>query len=130
MIWFKRAVPLLALILLWFAHKGISAWIDSSQEARDQKIAHVSAQVWVASTKYRSDPKRYLEYRDSVLKANDLDNAAMKKYVSSIQQDADRQLQFSIFLSKGMDSLGKIEDSVRVLAAKQAKDSVPKPVQK
>ncbi len=129
MIWLKRAVPLLALILLWFAYKGISAWIDSSQKDRDQLIAHVSAQVWVASTKYRTDPKRYLEYRDSVLKANDLDNAEMKKYISSIQQDADRQLQFSIFLSKGMDSLGKVEDSLRNLA-KAAKDSVPKPVQK
>jgi hypothetical protein len=132
-IWIKRVSPLLAIILLWFAYSIYTQRRDDALDASDHKIARLSAQVWLASALYRENPEQYRLFRDSLLHANGLDDASMKQYVASIQHDPDRQYQFSVMLAKSVDSLVKIEDSLRkatspVIPAASAPAPVSAPV--
>ena len=113
MIWVKRIAPFLLILLLWFAYRIYTQLHESAQANSDGRIARLSAQSWMASARYRENPQEFQKFRDSLLHANGLDDVSMKKYVNSIERDPDRQLAFSIILSRTVDSLSKIEDSTR-----------------
>lgn len=124
MIWIKRFSPLLVIILLWFAYTIYTQQHDAAQVAKDRKIAFLSGQIWMATARYREEPRKFDQFRDSLLRANGLDDASMKQYVKSIESDQDRQLQFSAALNRTVDSLGKIEDSLRKAASPVKSDSL------
>jgi hypothetical protein len=121
-IWVKRLSPLVLVFLAWL---GYSFYANAEQDKEDTEAAEIvrlTAQTWIATAQYHNDPKQYQAFRDSLLHANGLDNAAMKRYIASIEKDPQRQLDFSVNLTKMVDSLGKIADSVRRASGK--KDTV------
>ena len=113
MIWFKRLLPILAILLAWFGWKTYSASRAEKAATLDLRNATVTAQVWIASAKLRSDPQNFLAYRDSLLSANNITTEEMFRYLDLFEHDLDRQSTFSQLVSKKIDSMVRVADSLR-----------------
>ena len=81
-------------------------------EREECRIALVTAQVWVATAKYRDDAERLLNYRDSLLAANGLSKEQMFEYVQRSKGESEGLLPFTQRLRELVDSLARIEDSL------------------
>jgi hypothetical protein len=112
-IWFKRLLPILAILLAWFGWKTYSSSREEKTAALNLRNASITAQVWVTSAKLRSDPQSFLAYRDSLLSANNITTEEMFRYLDLFEHDLDRQLAFSQLVSKKIDSMVRVADSLR-----------------
>lgn len=75
-------------------------------------MAFATAHIWVASAKYRSDPERFSEYRDSVLAACSLSVADVRTFVDQNKDRPEKFYPYSKQLKQFVDSLLEIEDSL------------------
>jgi hypothetical protein len=123
-IWLKRLSPLAVIFVLWFAYSSYDKYREKKFTAEADHRAQATAQIWMASARYRKDPARYQVYRDSVLRVNSLSQSEMDGYLKLLEGDVDRQEYFSGRISFYVDSLFKIEDSVRRVEARRVADSV------
>ncbi len=124
MIWFKRLLPIVILALLFFGYRFVRDWRTQRHEAEDRRRALVTAQIWVASAHDRADPNKFLAWRDSVLKANNISKEEMVRYVESFQKDYPRATSFARLANRYVDSLTRREDSLRKAAIQAKKDSL------
>ncbi len=125
MIWLKRLLPLFIIAL---GYGGYSIWDKwyTEREIRDEsEIALVTAQVWIATAKYRNDPARYMQFRDSLLKATGVPRDRVMKFLERRESEPEDLLPFAQMVQKEVDSLYKIEDSIALAAvkAKSVEDS-------
>lgn len=107
LIWFKRFLPILLILVGWLAWKGITNSQKEKATAIDSRYALVTAQVWLASATYRSDPAAFLAYRDSLMHANNIAPEEMFRHLEVFQTDLNRELAFSQLVSHAVDSLMK-----------------------
>ncbi len=112
LIWFKRFLPILLILVGWLAWKGITNSQQEKATAIDSRYALVTAQVWLASATYRSDPAAFLAYRDSLMHANNIAPEEMFRHLEVFQNDLNRELAFSQLVSRTVDSLMKIPKPV------------------
>jgi hypothetical protein len=128
MIWLKRTIPFVLLIALWFGYRSIQQSNQRKVLSQTQRAASVTARLWFASAKYRTEPERYTAFRDSLLKANDWTRESLSAFVSKYDADPDWAELYSSTIRNKIDSLFKIEDSVRKAnvktAVKQPADTV------
>lgn len=112
MILFKRLLPFLLLGLVWLAY---TLW-DNNQSAQraleEERLAQVTAQVWVATALYRDDPERYLAYRDSLLEANNVPREKIFAFLEKHQNESEELLPFAQRVQQLVDSLSHIQDSL------------------
>lgn len=113
MIWLKRLLPILVILLAWFGWKRYSAFQAEKAAALDLRNADITARVWVASANFRSDAPAFLAYRDSLLSANNITTDELFRYLELFERDMDRQFAFSQLVSKKVDSLVRVADSLR-----------------
>ncbi len=123
MIWLKRLVPFLVIAAGWF---GYTFWTDSSaaqRQAEEDRLARVTAQVWIATAKYRDDPDRFLAYRDSLLDAYNVPREEVFSFLDRREDQPEEMLPFAREVQRLVDSLKRVEDSLHREARIQAHDS-------
>ncbi len=112
MVWFKRLLPILIIAAAWFGYQQWQVYTDKKRNREEQRIALVTAQVWVATATYQYDSERYLVYRDSLLQVNDVTVEALYKYLERYENKPEQYLPFALRVSRYVDSLARIEDSI------------------
>jgi hypothetical protein len=104
-IWIKRILPLIVLVALV---AGYFLYDDyrSNREARfTDRLALVSAQIWVARVQFKDRPQQYEEYRDSVLASAGLTAEEIDVFTRRWQSEPERYSTYARLVAKYVDSL-------------------------
>jgi ferredoxin-fold anticodon binding domain-containing protein len=112
LVWFKRLLPILIIGAAWFGYQQWQLHSDKKRGHEEQRIALVTAQVWVATATYQHDPERFLVYRDSLLKVIDVEVEDLYKYLERYENRPEQYLPFALRVSRYVDSLARIQDSI------------------
>lgn len=112
MIWLKRLLPIVVILLGWFTWKGITSAQQEKATAIDNQYALVTAQVWLASATYREEKAKFLSYRDSLMQANNITSDDLFHHLAVFEQDLGRELLFSQLVSRKIDSLLKATPTI------------------
>jgi len=122
-IWIRRIWPILAIALLWFGYRYYSAYSASHGEAQETEYALVTAKIWVASALNRHDPERYITVRDSILADYSVTGEMIKQFIRRYEDHRKDPVPFSVKVEDFIDSLIRIEDSVRALRPETPPDT-------
>ena len=112
MIWVKRLAPFVIIAAAIYLYFYISDRSEADRARIEHDYALVTAKSWVASGKHRADPDRYLEYRDSLLRACSLSSADVLNFIDINRDKSERLYPFSRLVKEYVDSLLDIEDSL------------------
>lgn len=113
MIWIKRILPIIILVSSYYGYN----WYKNNQIEKDNaavdKYSEITALVWVASAKYRSDPDRFLEYRDSLIASYNLNKDSVIAFIDEYYYDQTKMGRMSQLIKLKVDSLIEIEESLK-----------------
>jgi len=123
LIWIKRIAPFVIIAVAVYAYIQVWQRRAVAEAERNQKYALATARVWVASARLRSDPEEFIRYRDSLLAADSLSAADVRRFVGLFQEKPEELHPFSKLVQEYVDSLLDIEDSLALMA----KDSLERP---
>jgi len=123
LLWVKRLVLFILLVAIVFGYllyHGISA---KRQYQQVQRYALITAQVWIATAEFRSEPERFMAYRDSLLTAHSLSKERIRNYFEQYKNHPERYDLFTRLVKQYVDSLSAInilylEDSTAAEAEK------------
>jgi hypothetical protein len=124
LIWVKRLSPFVLLVLIWFGYHFGRDYLANRRAAEQDRLALVTAQVWVATAVYRDDPERYTAYRDSLLAANHIEREDMFEFLKRFESKPEKYLPFTQKVQDDVDSLARIADSLSRDKKIQAADSL------
>jgi len=124
LIWLKRVLPLIVIGALAGGYIMWDDWYTARRLAEEDKVALVTAQVWIATAKYRNDPERYIEYRDSLLEASNVPRERIYAFLGRQEDQPEELLPFARKVQRLVDSIYRIEDSVARETEKRIKDSL------
>lgn len=113
MFWLKR---LLVLVLIVGGGFAWYSWYQNEAENLEQltkKTALLTARVWIASARYRSDSTGYIAYRDSLLDEEATTVEEIDQFLKLYEDEPENYIRFSNLVSKYVDSLSKIEDVLK-----------------
>ena len=128
-VWVKRLVPLVLLVALWGGYKMWQTHQESARLAEADRLGSVVAQVWIGTAKYRHDPARYIVWRDSLLKAHGVTRDELEAYAAKHADATQEYYDFSMIVSRKVDSLYRIEDSTRKANRKDTAKTTTKVVE-
>ena len=97
---------MLVIVFGYFLYNKISTERQNQQAVRH---ALVTAQVWIATAKYRLEPERFIAYRDSLLKAHSLSMERMQDYIDRYKNHPEEYDLFTRLVNQYVDSLSAIE---------------------
>lgn len=117
LIWIKRLVPIVIIAAVTVAYLTHSRRQAEARAEREQKMALVTAQVWVASAKLRASPEEFLRFRDSLLDACSLNISDVVGFVKADSGQPEELNLFSKLVKEYVDSLLEIEDSLAMISA-------------
>ena len=123
MIWLKRLLP---FIVLGATAYGYYLWDKTTTErhlAEQDRLALLTARIWVATAEYRDDPERFLAYRDSLVAAAGLSHDKVFDFLDQYSDDPEGLLPFSQQISDLVDSIYRVDDSLAREAKIRAHDS-------
>jgi len=80
---------------------------DESEQARLDRHAFVTAQVWVASAWYRNDSETFLTYRDSLLDDAKLSAEQMSAFLALLEDHPRQSSGFVTRVKYYVDSLSR-----------------------
>ena len=123
MIWLKRLLPIIILAAAVGVYFLWDKWSAQRQLQEQDRVALVTAQVWIATAKYRNEPERFIQYRDSLLKASGVKREEVFGFLERTGDPPEELLPFARRVQWLVDSLYRIEDSVLKVAERQARDS-------
>jgi len=123
-IWLKRLLPLFVIALGYGGYSIWDKWYTERENRDESEIAKVTAQVWIATAKYRNDPARYMQFRDSLLKATGVPRDRVMKFLERREGEPEDLLPFAMKVQNLVDSLYKIEDSIALIEVKRVEDSL------
>ena len=127
MIWLKRIAPFLLIAILYFGNSYYQNMQSAKEKADEKRYALITAQAWVGSMKHRNEPNEYICFRDSLLEEHNLTNDSLKLFVESYQNKAENLGEMAALIKSYVDSLLKIEDSLKAVAdSLAAADSLTK----
>ena len=112
-LWFKRVAPFALILLLWLGYTGYGRRQSQQREYVDRIHALTTAQVWVATARFRNSPDAFIAFRDSVLAASGLSAEQMFKYLQLYREHPEQYRAFSVAVSFYVDSLCQMQDSGR-----------------
>jgi len=123
LIWLKRLLPIIILAAAVGVYFLWDKWSAQRQLQEQDRVALVTAQVWIATAKYRNEPERFIQYRDSLLKASGVKREEVFGFLERTGDPPEELLPFARRVQWLVDSLYRIEDSVLKVAERQARDS-------
>jgi ABC-type nitrate/sulfonate/bicarbonate transport system substrate-binding protein len=123
LIWLRRLLPVIVLAAAVGGYFLWDKWSAQRQLQEQDRVALVTAQVWIATAKYRNEPERYIQYRDSLLEANGASREEISRYLERTGDPPEELLPFARRVQGLVDSLYRIEDSVLKDADRLTRDS-------
>lgn len=111
MVWIKRLFFVLGVIIVVSGHYVWNKFTDYLTQREARKYALITAQTWIAGAKYNYHPEKYREFRDSLLKAEDITKEEIKDYLSEYQKTPETYVYYVTLVSYFVDSLAGVEDS-------------------
>ncbi|MDX9857725.1 MAG: hypothetical protein RBT76_08055 [candidate division Zixibacteria bacterium] len=108
-IWFKRILPFVLIAAGWFGWRFYDQQRERATARAELDNALVTAQLWVAATRYRHDPARYETYRDSLLSAHDLTDDQLTRFLRRYENSDDDPSAFTKRVNTCVDSLIALE---------------------
>ena len=112
MLWIKRILFVLAVIIVISGHFVWSKLTIYREQKLAQKYAKITAETWVAYAKFNNEPEKYRQYRDSLLNADEISKEAIDDYLANYQKEAEKYIYFATLVSFYVDSLAAVEDSL------------------
>ncbi len=95
----------------------------SQEEKLAQKYALITAQSWLGTARFKDEPEKYLEFRDSLLKSRNVSASDIELYLSKHEQKAEKYVGFAGLVKFYVDSLVSIEDSILRAASDTVKEA-------
>ena len=114
---------ILVIAAAWFGYQQWQVHAERKRNLEEQQIALVTAQVWVATATYREDSAQYLAYRDSLLKDQGVTVEALYEYLERYENKPEEYLPFALRVSRYVDSLARLQDSIIRYAPEPAGDT-------
>ena len=108
-IWIKRFLPFVLIAAGWFGWRYYDQYRNRSSEQAEMDNALLTAQLWVAATKYRHDSGQYEAYRDSALAAHHISREKLEKYLKHYENSDDDPSSFTKRVNTCVDSLIALE---------------------
>jgi hypothetical protein len=124
LIWLKRLLPIIVLAAAFGGYFLWDKWSAQRELREMDRVALVTAQAWIATAKYRNDPERYLQYRDSLLEASGVKREQVLGFLESAGDPPEELLPFARRVHNLVDSLFRVEDSVTQESGRPGRDSV------
>jgi hypothetical protein len=112
LIWLKRLLPVIVLAAAVGVYLLWGKWSAQIQSQEQNRVALVTAQAWIATAKYRNDPERYIQYRDSLLKTSGVARKEVFEFLDRTGDPPEELLPFARRVQSLVDSLYRIEDSL------------------
>ncbi len=109
MLWVKRLITFTLLVAIIFGYLLYDKISTERQHQQAVRQALVTAQVWIATAKYRLEPERFIAYRDSLLKAHSLSMEKMQGYIDWYKNRPEEYDLFTRLVNQYVDSLSAIE---------------------
>lgn len=109
MLWLKRLILLIFLLVIVFGYFLYNKISTERQHQQAVRQALVTAQVWIATAKYRLEPEGFIAYRDSLLKAHSLSMEKMQDYIDQYKNRPEEYDLFTRLVNQYVDSLSAIE---------------------
>ena len=109
MLWLKRLILLILLLVIVFGYFLYNKISTERQHQQAVRQALVTAQVWIATARYRLEPERFIAYRDSLLKARSLSIEKMQDYIDWYKNRPEEYDLFTRLVNQYVDSLSAIE---------------------
>lgn len=123
LIWLKRLLPVIVLAAAVGVYLLWDKWSSQRQVQEQNRVALVTAQAWIATAKYRNEPERYIQYRDSLLKASGVARKEVFDFLDRTGDPPEELLPFARRVQTLVDSLYRIEDSLLKLPTKESSES-------
>ncbi|RKX24092.1 MAG: hypothetical protein DRP45_08975 [Candidatus Zixiibacteriota bacterium] len=111
MIWLKRFIPFAVILLGWFGYAFVSDFLASERESQTDRTALITARVWIATAEYQDDPDGFIQYRDSLLEAEDITPDQLFAWLEQYKGRPERSLQFTQRIQHYVDSLYQVEEA-------------------
>jgi len=111
LIWLKRAAPVILIVLLWGGYVFWRGYSEQRREREEDRLATVTARVWIASAEYRHDPDRFIQYRDSLLAASGIKKKRLFSFLKWYQGEQEEYLPFTRKVKTLVDSLVAVENA-------------------
>jgi hypothetical protein len=123
-IWLKRILPLLIIVAGAGGYFLWDKWQVEKQTLEEQELALVTAQVWVATAKYRNEPGKFMQYRDSLLQVAGVPRERVMDFLAGREAEPEELFPFAQTVQKLVDSLAHLEDSILKAEIQRVEDSV------
>ncbi len=123
MIWVRRLALLVIvgiIALTWYIYDSVST---REMDRATDEYALVTAQVWVASARYRQQSEQFVTWRDSLLASRSLSLEKLQEYLDIYETQPEESFAFVHRVRVYVDSLFLIEDSVRQVREAAERDS-------
>ena len=124
LIWVKRLAPFVLVVVIGLGYHYGRRYLEERGAAEQERIARVTAEVWVATALYRDNPDEYIRYRDSLLAAERVSRNDLEAFLDRFESRPEDYLPFAERVQKYVDSLVDIQDSLDREAKIQAADSL------
>jgi hypothetical protein len=123
-IWLKRILPLVIIGLGVGGYVLWDKWSSERKALEERELALVTAQIWVATAKYRNEPEKFMHYRDSLLQATGVLRQRVLDFLKTREAEPEELFPFALKVQKLVDSLARVEDSIIKVEIKRVEDSV------
>jgi hypothetical protein len=117
LIWFRWLTPIVLIVLVL---GGWYYWHERQQARREENArfhALITAEVWLATARYRDDPEAFKAYRDSVLGANGISLEAMNEYIDRYSRQPEKYVVYARLVNKYIDSLENVRAAADTTSA-------------
>jgi len=109
LLWLKRLIFFVLLLVIVFGYLLYDRISTERQLQQAVRHALVTAQVWVATAKFRDEPEKFLVYRDSLLSACSLTKEHIRDYLDRYENHPEKYDIFANLVNQYVDSLSAIE---------------------
>lgn len=114
LIWVKRLIPFVIIAAAVFVYLEYERKQDEKRALEENRHALVTAQIWVASARYRANPEQYLKVRDSLLAAASMSADDLRAFINADTGQPENLTPYMNLVQEYLDSLLDIEDSIRM----------------
>jgi len=96
------------------------------EQKEAEKYASITAQIWAATARFNENPVRYRQFRDSLLKAENITKYDLNDYLKAHRKSPEKYLPFITLVNTKIDSIAVAGDSLSIPKAGVPVDSVIK----
>lgn len=112
MVWVRRFIFIVVIIIAVSGYFVITRTSNYLERKEADKYANITARIWLATARYSNNPERYHQFRDSLLKANDITKDELNGYLHEYEKSPEKYLLFVTAVNFKIDSILEFGDSL------------------